>query len=164
MLSLAVVVPWIRRGRTCDTRNGTQILINGAQVTVSHVLEIEPWHDLQKTAVEWKRHAPWVDGTRRTGGMEMVHVDSSPHDLHKLGKRVAPFRQSGFIRGQIAGENMRRAWDRRTEIPAATQISRRINPLRLAKEWVTARKILVVARAPIVANIAVAWPVYEVTT
>src|SRR5262252_8138968 len=59
--SLAVVVPGVRRGRTCHARYGAQVLIDGPQVMVSHVLEIEPRHDLQKITIERRRHAACVN-------------------------------------------------------------------------------------------------------
>src|SRR5215470_8978992 len=156
-LSLAVVVPGVRRGRTCHARYGAQVLIDGAQVMVSHVLEIEPRHDLQKITIERWRHAACVNDARRTRRMEMIHIHACPDDLNKLFKSVPPFWQAGFVRCQIAGDNVRRtAWHERTEIPAASQIGGRINHLWLTKVRVTARKKLVVARPCVVATVAIA--------
>ena len=71
--------------------------------------------------------------------MEFVHVYSSPHDLTKLFKRMAPLRTPGFIWGQVAGENLWSIWPKIAEIRAATQVGRRIDLLLLAKKvWVSA--------------------------
>jgi hypothetical protein len=130
---------------------------------VSHVLEIEPRHDLEKITIERSRHAACVDDARRARRMEMIHVHASSYDLNKLRKRMAAFRQPGLVRCQIAGDDMRRiAWDYRTEIPAATQVGRLIDHLRLAKVRVSAQKELVIAGACVVASIAVACCVYKV--
>ncbi len=130
---------------------------------VSHVLEIEPRHDLQKITIERRWHAARVDDARRTRRVEVIHIHASPHDLNKLFKGVAPFWQPGFVRRQIPGDNVRRiTWYYRTKIPAAAQVGRRINHLGLAKVWVTAREKLVVARPGIVASVAITRCVDEV--
>src|SRR5712692_9826203 len=67
---VAVVVPRVRRRRARDARDRTQIFIHGPEVVVSHVLESEPWHYLEKSAVEWSRDAVCVDDARWTGRME----------------------------------------------------------------------------------------------
>ncbi len=97
--------------------------------------------------------------------MEVIHIYASFHDQKKLLKRVAPFRSSGFVRRQIAGDDMRRTrvWREVAEIATAAQVRRRINHLRLAEEWVSAREELVVPRTFVVASIAVARPVDKVT-
>src|SRR5260370_17293066 len=94
--------------------------------------------------------------------MQMIHIHASSHDQNELVKRVAPFRQPGFVRRQIAGDDVRRTWHKRTEIPAAAQVRRWSNLLRLPEEWVPAREELVVPRAGVVASIAVARPVDQV--
>src|SRR5262245_34473702 len=95
--------------------------------------------------------------------MEVIHIHARPYDLNKLFESVSPFRQSGFVRCPIAGDNVCRiAWHERAEIPAAAQIGRRINHLLLTKVWVTAREKLVVARPCVVASVAVARSVDKV--
>src|SRR5215469_11672192 len=75
--------------------------------------------------------------------MEVVHVDTCPYDLNKLLKCVPPFRKPSFVRGQIARDEVLKRKGTRpgegTKIPAATQISRRVNLSRLAEIWVATR-------------------------
>src|SRR6516225_7602798 len=97
VLSRAVVVPRVRRGRACHARYGAQILVDSPEVTVSHVVINGPRHYLEKSAIERRRNASPVGGTS-TGRMEVVHVNSSPDDLNKLLKRVTSFRQACFVR------------------------------------------------------------------
>src|SRR6516164_3522726 len=54
--SLAVVVQRARCRRARDARDGTQILVDGAEVMVGHVSIDGPWHDLQTTTVERERN------------------------------------------------------------------------------------------------------------
>src|SRR5260370_30007429 len=69
--------------------------------------------------------------------MEVIKVGAGPNDLNKLSKRAAPFRQPGFIRCQVARNNVRKIW-RYLKMPAATQVGRRVDRLRLAKVGVRA--------------------------
>jgi hypothetical protein len=50
--SFAVIVQRARRGRACNARDCAQVFVDGAQVTVSHVVIDRPWHDLEKIAIE----------------------------------------------------------------------------------------------------------------
>jgi len=73
--------------------------------------------------------------------MEVVHVNSSPDDLNKLLERVTSFRQACFVWRQIARNDVWKGpgsgeW---TEVPAATQIGRRIDLGRLAKIRIATR-------------------------
>ena len=43
-----------------------------------------------------------------TGWMEVVHVNACPDDLNKLLKRVTSFRQTSFVRRQIARDDVRK--------------------------------------------------------
>jgi transposase len=90
--------------RAWQARNGAQILIDGPQVMVSHVLEIEPRHDLQKGTIEWSWHAAWVERvvTRRMDAVpvyDAVQVCAGSYDCNKVLKRGAPYRQTGFVWG-----------------------------------------------------------------
>ncbi len=103
---------------------------------VGHVLIYDPWHYLKKIAVERRRKAVAVGGTC-TSRMEVIKILTGSHDRKKLLKRGAAFRQPGFIRSQVAGNNV---WKRTfrwkgPEIISATQISRRIERLLPAKDW-----------------------------
>jgi hypothetical protein len=42
---------------TFQTRDGAQILVNGAKIVVGHVLVDRPGHDLQKASIEGRRDA-----------------------------------------------------------------------------------------------------------
>src|SRR5258707_13596531 len=70
--------------------------------------------------------------------MRMIQIHASPNDLHKLSKRVASFRQPGFIWRQVARNNVRKIWPSYMKMVAATQVRRRINLCRLAKVGVSA--------------------------
>jgi hypothetical protein len=80
--------------------NSTQILVDGLEILVSHVLKIWPRHDLQELTVEWERDAAGVQGACASR-MQVIHINASPDDLIELGVRVAPFGQSGFVRRQV---------------------------------------------------------------
>ena len=86
--------------------------------------------------------------------MEVVQVYSGPHDLNKFRKRVASYGESGLIRCQVAGNDVRSAWCYCTKIPAAAKVGRRIDYRRLAKVWITAWQELSDRRAGAVALIA----------
>jgi hypothetical protein len=86
--------------------------------------------------------------------MEVIQVDARPHDLNKLPKRAASLGQAGFIGCQVAGNDVRSTWDRCTEIPAATQVRRRISYRRLAKVWIVAWQELIESRAGAMALVA----------
>ena len=136
-----IVVQWARCWRAFDARDRAEIFVDGAEVMFSHVLKIGPWHNLQKIPVEGLWHAARIKDPWWTGWVQMIHIHASSHDQSEVGKRVAPFRQPSFVRRQVAGDDMRRttAWRKIAEISSSTQIGCRIDLLRLAKEWVSAR-------------------------
>ena len=136
-----VVQRIVRICRPFDAGDSAQIFVDGAEVMFSHALKIGPWHNLQKIPVEGLWHAARIKDPWWTGWMQMIHIHASSHDLSELGKRVAPFRQPSFVRRQVAGDDMRSptAWRKIAEISSSTQIGCRIDLLRLAKEWVSAR-------------------------
>ena len=109
--SLAVVVQRvIGVSRTFDARNSAQIFVDRPDVVVSHVLKAGPRHDLQKVAVKWRWKALAV-GNACTGWMKVIKIFAGPQDREKLVKSVAPFRPSGFIGRQVAGDDVRKTWD-----------------------------------------------------
>jgi|ERR1700687_3275421 hypothetical protein len=91
--------------------------------------------------------------------MEVIHVYPSLNDLPKLGKRVAPFRQAGLVRRQVAGDDIGTTRYEGPEIITSAQVGRRIDLLcpaknRWEKEWVSRRRVLGF-RASAVATVAV---------
>src|SRR5262249_33288033 len=81
------------------------------------------------------------------------------------------FRKAGFIRCQVPGDDVRAAWNERTEISASTQVGCRVDDL-LASErsarWhekvgVSVRQVLGSPRPGVVAAVAVALSVHDVT-
>src|SRR5260370_41775220 len=86
--------------------------------------------------------------------MEVIQVYTGPHDLNKFRKRVASYGESGLIRCQVAGNDVRSAWCYCTKIPAAAEVGRRIDYRGLAKVWITAWEKLSERRAGAVALIA----------
>jgi hypothetical protein len=86
--------------------------------------------------------------------MEVIHVHTRPHDLDKLGKRVASYGQSGIIGCQVAGDDVRGAWCYCTKISAATKVGRWIDYGWLAKVWILSCQELSDRRAGAVALIA----------
>ena len=68
---------------TRDARDRAEILVNGPQVTVRHVGEEGPTHDLEKTPVEWSRKAGPVRGPR-TRRVYVIEILTSPHNFKKL--------------------------------------------------------------------------------
>src|SRR6266853_4221362 len=87
---------------------------------VGHVLKRGPRHDLEKRTVERRREVQ----------MEVIEVPAGSHDLKKLFKRTAPFRQSSFVGRQVARDDVRKTWDQR-EMLAAAEIILRIDPGRV---------------------------------
>jgi hypothetical protein len=67
--------------------------------------------------------------------MKVIHVYASLNDLPKLGKRVAPFRQSGLVRRQVAGDDIGTTRYEWSEIVTAAQVGGRIDLLLPAKDW-----------------------------
>jgi len=90
-----------RRRLACDAGDRAQIFVDSTEVMVSHVVIDGPWHYLEKSAVERGRQTIPVGGAG-TGWMEVIHVYACPYDLDKLWKRTTSFRQSSFVRCQIA--------------------------------------------------------------
>jgi hypothetical protein len=68
----------------------------------------------------------------------MIEVFAGPQNLLKLPKRHATYRSSGFVRSQVAADNIRiRGRPHWTEIISAAQIKCRIKFCRfLTKVWV----------------------------
>src|ERR1700736_2277521 len=122
----------------------------------SHIVVDGPGHYLESSAVERRRQTSSVGGTG-TGWMEVIQVDACPDDLNKLFKCATPFRSPGFVRGQIARDDVWKwTWSGKgTKIPAPTQVSRRVNLSRLPKVGVATRGEFG-SRASAVATIAVA--------
>jgi hypothetical protein len=74
--------------------------------------------------------------------MEIIQIHARPHDLNKFRKRVAPYGEPGFIRCQIARDDVRGAWRYCTKISAATKVGRGIDHGWLTKVWILARQEL----------------------
>src|SRR5271156_1420190 len=117
---------------------------------VGHILHVWPGHDLQKISVDGRRNAVLWRGSRQsrcTGWMDVVQVVAGPQDFLELSEGTAPFGATGFVRRQVAGNNVRTnitpifCWgidtryrgDGRAEVRASSQISGRIGFLLLAK-------------------------------
>ena len=107
---------------------------------VTHGLKGGPWHDLEKITLERKQKAARVRGAR-TVRVELIDVLTGPENVKKLVKRGAPYWHPGFVRRQIAGDNVRRPWNQSPEIVTAAQVDGRINHLRLAEVGVSTRRV-----------------------
>src|SRR2546430_1122568 len=90
--SPTIVVQYAWGRWACDTGDRTQILVDGLQITIGHVVINRPRHDLKKSSVEWLRDAAGVDRASRTGWMKMVHVHTGSDDLFELGQCGASHR------------------------------------------------------------------------
>jgi len=84
--------------------------------------------------MEWRRDTFSVGGAC-AGRMYIVGIDAGAHDGFESCKGIAAFRPPSFVRGQVAGNNMReRSRPRkRTEVSAATQVGVHIDHLFLTK-------------------------------
>ena len=82
-LLLTIVMQYVWRRWSFDTRDGSEVLIHGSNVTLGHALKGVPRHDLQQVAVEWRREAvcSLAGGTAR---MQVIEVHSSLDDLSKF--------------------------------------------------------------------------------
>jgi len=92
-----------------------------------------PRHDLKKTPVERRREAFPVGGAG-AGRMHVVRIDAGPHDGFKLRKSVSSFSPAGFVRSQVARNNVWKHSRRprnQNEVPTAAQVRVRINFRRL---------------------------------
>ena len=99
--SFAIVMSRARRRLARDAGDRAQILVDCTEVMVRHVVVDGPWHYLEKSAVEWGWQTIPIGGPG-TCGMEVIHVYACPYDLDKLRKRMTSFRQSSFVRCQVA--------------------------------------------------------------
>jgi hypothetical protein len=91
--------------------------------------------------------------------MEMIQVHASCEFLYKLRVRSTAFRKSGFIRGQIAGDNIRRARNHGAKIPPAAQVCCGVDSRRLLAEVHRKRSIVSSAEAGSNAgNRTAGWP------
>src|SRR5260370_11519555 len=132
---LRTIVAQLRLARdySVDAGDSAEIFVDGAKVMIRHVFIDGPWHYLETSPVERSRNAARVKDSWWARRMEVIHVYAGPHDLNKLCKRVAPFGQPGSIGCQVAGEDVRGKLEsvKGAEIPAATQVRRRVDLLGL---------------------------------
>jgi hypothetical protein len=147
-----------RRGWSFDAGHRAQVLIDRAKVVIGKVGERVSRHDLQEIAIEGRGNAVRCHG-RRAGWMEMIQVHASCEFLYKLRVRSTAFRKSGFIRGQIAGDNIRRARNHGAKIPPAAQVCCGVDSRRLLAEVHRKRSIVSSAEAGSNAgNRTAGWP------
>src|SRR5580658_3935221 len=60
LASTTVVVQRVSRvRRPFDAGDGAQIFVDGIEIMIGHVRKCWPWHDLEKTAVNWSGNAIW---------------------------------------------------------------------------------------------------------
>src|SRR5437868_10531743 len=83
-----------------DARDGAQVFVNSLKLTIRHVLEGRPAHDLQQTSVERIR-----DAASRLGGAcgagrvdRRVKILARSHNLDKFRERVSTFGLACAIR------------------------------------------------------------------
>ena len=72
-----------RRRRACNAGDCAQIFVDRLNIVVTHVLEGEPRHYLEKVAAERGREAVFGYGGG-TSRMEVVKVRAMPHNFKKL--------------------------------------------------------------------------------
>jgi hypothetical protein len=96
-----------------DAGNGAQILINGAQIVIRHVLVNGPGHHLKHFAIERRQKACaiGISGERSSGGTIWMNVGaaartvvvvlSRTHDREELLKRVASFGPPRLVWSQV---------------------------------------------------------------
>ncbi len=93
--------------------------------------------------------------------MQVIKIGPVSHDLKELCKLGAAFRTAGFVRRQIAGNDVRETrrgeW---TKIPSTSKIGCRINYLRLSKVRIPSRSEFR-CRAGAVATVAVSLYFYK---
>jgi len=149
-------------GRTWVAGDRTQIFVDRFDEIVTHILEYRPRHDLEKISVERRRQTTAGQGTY-TCRMEMIEIGAGPDHLLKLRKREAARWPPGIIRSQVAADDVRvrDIGHQRTEIPAASQISRRIDLHRLVKVRVASRQELGLG-AVVMATIAVGYGIHDI--
>src|SRR5262249_22450505 len=68
--------------------------------------------------------------------MEMIEILAGLHDMEKLGKAASTFRTAGLIGRQVARHYMRGVRGERAKVPSSTQVSCRIDDLRLSEEGI----------------------------
>jgi len=92
---LRTIVAQLRLARdySVDAGSGAEIFVDGTEVVIRHVFINGPRHDLEQIPVEWKRHAAGV-WRSCTGRVQVIKIFACPDDLHKLCKRVTPFRRN----------------------------------------------------------------------
>src|SRR5216684_4277578 len=88
-----------------------QVLVDCLEIAVGHVPEEWPSHDQEKIAVEG-----WLDTIGRSAGgsaiwVYVIEIGAHPHDLDELLVSAPTFRQSRFVRCQIAGVKVRKCAD-----------------------------------------------------
>jgi hypothetical protein len=111
--------------RRLNTGDGAQVFVDGVEILIAHVPKRRPRHDLEQRAVE----GTWEHG------VQLIRVDACSDGLFELGEGVASDRQPGRVRGQIAGNDIGRAWTKwGEEHPTASEIGGRIDPF-LHQGW-----------------------------
>src|SRR5438552_18662258 len=100
---------------------------------VRHILKRGPRHDLEKITIE--RSVEAVRGSSSgTVGVEMIEVFAGPHDFIKFSKGGTPFPPAGFVRCQVAGNDVRTMWPQGAETKHTAQIDIGVALLRGCKE------------------------------
>jgi hypothetical protein len=77
-----------------------QVFVDGRNVIVGHLAVSRPRHDLEDSSVDgryWRPEDAALSARRRTGRMGIVIIMAGSQDRFKFVKRVAAFRQPGYV-------------------------------------------------------------------
>src|SRR5271154_6275908 len=99
----------IRVRRAFQTRNRAQVFVDGIDLMVSYVMKRWPRHNLEKASVVRRRKAVCRRRSWRnvcTGRMDFIEINTGPHDLPELPKRVTPFSPPSLVRRQVASDDV----------------------------------------------------------
>ena len=92
---------------TFETRNGTQVSVDGDELPLSHVLERRPRHHLKHIAVE-----RWQQALRRVARavrMSVIGIDTGAKDAQEVSQASSTFGQSRLVRGQVTRNDVHAA-------------------------------------------------------
>src|SRR5579864_4311164 len=100
-----------RAERIVDAGDGAQILIDGFDLMVGHVVKKRPGHDLELATVHRRRDADaqrYIGvRVRLTSWVNLIEIGAVPQNFPELCKRASAFRTSILIRRQVAGNDDR---------------------------------------------------------
>ena len=93
-------------GRLPGTGWCPKVLIDRVDLTIRHELECRPWHNLKQIVIKRSVEAIVCD-SGGAGGVDMINIHTSSHDLREGGECLTANGEPCLIRCQIVRDDFR---------------------------------------------------------